>query len=102
MCRRALSYRAAKHANRVSTCKCVYKKEKAELCNYLIPHRPTQDSSNISFQFLVYKNAEDMGHLGKLETNRLKENVKISLRESGVKMWTRFHCLWMGLSGWLL
>jgi len=42
-----------------------------------------------------------MGHLGKLETDRLKD-VKISLTESGVKMWTRFHCLGMGLSGWLL
>jgi hypothetical protein len=43
-----------------------------------------------------------MGHLGKLETDRLKDDVKISLRESGVKMWTRLHCLGMGLSGWLL
>jgi len=54
------------------------------------------------FDFVVYKNSEGMRHLGKLGTDRLKDKVKISLRESGVKMWTRSNCLGMGLSGWLL
>jgi len=46
----------------------------------------------------MYKNAEGMRHLGKLET----DNVKISLRELGDKLWTRLHCQGKGLSGWLL
>jgi hypothetical protein len=41
-------------------------------------------------------------HLGKLKTDRLKGKVKSSLRESRVKLWTRFYCLGMGLSGWFV
>jgi hypothetical protein len=78
---------ACKHAN-------VYTKR--QQLNYVTASYPIDQHKTLpvyNFYFVMYKSAKGMRHLEKLETDRLKDKVKISLRELGDKMWTKFHCL---------
>jgi hypothetical protein len=76
MCRRALSYRTAKHA---TVCKHANVYARRQQLNYVTISYPIDQHKILpihNFHFVVYINAEGMRHLGKLETDTSKSVLR--------------------------